>query len=28
MFSLKDNASKVALWYLCRHLKSNQESVD
>ncbi|MCY9877516.1 leucyl/phenylalanyl-tRNA--protein transferase [Vibrio natriegens] len=24
MFSLKDNASKVALWYLCRHLKSNQ----
>ncbi|ALR15992.1 leucyl/phenylalanyl-tRNA--protein transferase [Vibrio natriegens] len=24
MFSLKDNASKVALWYLCHHLKSNQ----
>ncbi|GLR03032.1 leucyl/phenylalanyl-tRNA--protein transferase [Vibrio hyugaensis] len=24
MFSLKDNASKVALWYLCEHLTSNQ----
>ncbi len=24
MFSLKDNASKVALWYLCEHLASNQ----
>ncbi|MDV6250628.1 leucyl/phenylalanyl-tRNA--protein transferase [Vibrio sp. EA2] len=24
MFSLKDNASKIALWYLCEHLKSNQ----
>ncbi|MGR5235364.1 leucyl/phenylalanyl-tRNA--protein transferase [Vibrio alfacsensis] len=23
MFSLKDNASKVALWYLCKHLASN-----
>lgn len=24
MFSLKDNASKIALWYLCDHLASNQ----
>lgn len=24
MFSLKDNASKVALWYLCNHLKVKQ----
>ncbi|YCO02730.1 leucyl/phenylalanyl-tRNA--protein transferase [Vibrio sp. VNB-15] len=24
MFSLKDNASKIALWYLCEHLASNQ----
>ncbi|CAE6917068.1 MULTISPECIES: leucyl/phenylalanyl-tRNA--protein transferase [Vibrio] len=23
MFSLKDNASKIALWYLCDHLASN-----
>ncbi|CAE6900148.1 Functions in the N-end rule pathway of protein degradation where it conjugates Leu [Vibrio sp. B1REV9] len=23
MFSLKDNASKIALWYLCEHLASN-----
>jgi leucyl/phenylalanyl-tRNA--protein transferase len=23
MFSLEDNASKIALWYLCEHLKSN-----
>ncbi len=24
MFSLKDNASKIALWSLCHHLKANQ----
>ncbi|GEM74913.1 leucyl/phenylalanyl-tRNA--protein transferase [Vibrio sagamiensis] len=24
MFSLKDNASKVALWYLCEHFASHQ----
>ncbi|MHC6803035.1 leucyl/phenylalanyl-tRNA--protein transferase, partial [Vibrio antiquarius] len=24
MFSLKDNASKIALWYLCNHLASKQ----
>lgn len=24
MFSLKDNASKIALWYLCNHLKTKQ----
>ncbi len=24
MFSLKDNASKIALWYLCNHLKEKR----